>query len=119
MSAVIVGYEERFPDWNPPYCHTVPDYSLVTIARNTPESLRPLSDANSNLDPSLIQALVETNASLLGLPQQMVNQVKWYNCDSLQRRRSAITPRLTAYADMLYASKPEFEKICSNSDSSD
>jgi len=93
MSAVIskcydVGYEERFPDWNPPYCHTVPDYSLVTIARNTPESLRPLPDANSTLDPSLIQALVETNASLLGLPQQMVNQVKWYNCDSLQRRRS-------------------------------
>ncbi|KZT25566.1 hypothetical protein NEOLEDRAFT_349596 [Neolentinus lepideus HHB14362 ss-1] len=38
----------------------------------------------------------------MGLLEAMVNQVKWYNCSSLVRRRSATTPRLTAYADWLY-----------------
>ncbi|KZT25564.1 hypothetical protein NEOLEDRAFT_349696 [Neolentinus lepideus HHB14362 ss-1] len=101
-----LGYTEELPDWRAPCDHNIDGYAVLIITFNTAKFLRPLADANfSNLNVPLTRQLVNASASSLGLSEEMAKQVKWYNLDSLSRKRTAMSSRLDAYIDKIYESK--------------
>ncbi|TFK53017.1 hypothetical protein OE88DRAFT_1733983 [Heliocybe sulcata] len=91
-----LGAEKKFPA---PALFNVQDYALFALVYNEPKDLAHLCNANSEWDPSLVREVVRVGAASMGLPEEMVDRVKWWNLSSLAIERATLTSKLLQYAD--------------------
>ncbi|TFK53013.1 hypothetical protein OE88DRAFT_1733979 [Heliocybe sulcata] len=98
-----LGAEEKFPA---PALFNVQDYALFALVYNEPKYLAHLCDSNSEWDPSLVREVVQVGAASMGLPEEMVDRVKWWNLSALAIERATLTSKLLQYADEAWEAMP-------------
>ncbi|TFK53014.1 hypothetical protein OE88DRAFT_1733980 [Heliocybe sulcata] len=91
-----LGAEEKFPA---PAMFELDDYALFALVYNEPKYLAHLCGANSEWDRSLVCEVVRVGAASMGLREEMVDRVKWWNFTSLLTPRATLTSKLVQYAD--------------------